>query len=120
MTRFDNFMKQAGKKQLSPDTQDQMSEHLNVQTSKRPDSQKDSESVSQGQMFEHSDVQTSKTKNNSTSKAKSSSAQYVRTTVYLTKRLHRRLKMGSLEHGLEMSDIAEQAIAQWLDEQSSR
>lgn len=94
MTRFDDFMKQA-KKPRSQDSQSpdvQTSERLNAQTPEQP--------------------------NISTSKAKSSSKDYVRTTVYLTKDLHKRLKMGSLEHELEMSDIAEEAIAQWLDEHS--
>lgn len=65
-----------------------------------------------------SDVQTAESLNISTSKAKSSSKDYIRTTVYLTKDLHRRLKRGALDHEMEMSDIAEAAIEQWLDEHS--
>jgi post-segregation antitoxin (ccd killing protein) len=65
-----------------------------------------------------SDVQTSKHLNAQTSKAKSSSAGYKRTTVYLTNDLHRRLKVAGLNLGMEMSDIAEQAIAEWLEKQS--
>ena len=64
------------------------------------------------------DVQTSKHPDISTSKAKSSSRDYTRATIYLTKALHRRLKMTGAEQGLEMSDIAEAAIAAWLDEHS--
>ena len=96
MTRFDAFMKKAGKKrspdpESTPDTQ--ASKHLDVQTS------------------EHSSAQTSG--------AKSKNENYMRTTVYLTKALHKRLKIEALEHDdLDMSDIAEQAIAQWLDEHS--
>lgn len=64
------------------------------------------------------DVQTSKQPDISTSKAKSSSSDYKRTTMYLSQALHRRLKRASLEQEMEMSDIAETAIAAWLDEHS--
>lgn len=65
-----------------------------------------------------SGAQTSKQLDISTSKAKSSSSDYKRTTVYLTQELHRRLKRASLDEGMEMSDIAESAIAAWLDDRS--
>ena len=97
--RFANLLKAAQQQpevaaptqpESSPDVQ--TSEHLNVQASKQPDI--------------------------STSKAKSSSDDYKRTTVYLTQELHRRLKRASLDEGMEMSDIAESAIAAWLDDRS--
>jgi hypothetical protein len=62
------------------------------------------------QMSGHSDAQTSN--------AKSSSGGYKRTTVYLSNNLHRRLKIAGLDLGMEMSDIAEQAIAEWLEQHS--
>lgn len=71
----------------------QTSERLNIQTSKHPD------------------VQTS-------NQGKSSRADYKRTTVYLPKELHSRLKLASLQKEMEMSDIAEDAIAEWLDKHS--
>jgi hypothetical protein len=64
------------------------------------------------------DVQTSKHLAISASKAKSSSSDYKRTTFYLTQALHRRLKRASLDTEMEMSDIAETAIAAWLDKHS--
>lgn len=70
------------------------------------------------QTSEHSDIQASKQPGISASKAKSSSSDYKRTTVYLTQDLHRRLKRASLDEDMEMSDIAEAAIAAWLDERS--
>nr|WP_073611182.1 plasmid partition protein ParG [Phormidium tenue] len=70
------------------------------------------------QTSEHPDTQASKQPDISTSKAKSSSSDYKRTTVYLTQELHRRLKRASLDEGMEMSDIAESAIAAWLEEHS--
>lgn len=88
--RFDGILKGAKGKQSKPD----------AQTSKQ------------------SDIQTSKHLDTSTSKAKSSSKDFTRTTLYLTKQLHKRLKLAGLEHDMEMSDIAEAAIAQWLDNHS--
>jgi hypothetical protein len=70
------------------------------------------------QTSEHLDIQASKQPDVSTSKAKSSSKNFKRTTVYLTQELHRRLKRASLDEEMEMSDIAEAAIAAWLDEHS--
>lgn len=70
------------------------------------------------QTSEHLDIQSFKQPDNSASKAKSSSSDYKRTTVYLTQELHRRLKRASLDEGMEMSDIAEAAIAAWLEEHS--
>jgi hypothetical protein len=65
------------------------------------------------------DVQTSGHSDIQTSKAKSSSRDYKRTTVYLTQDLHRKLKQASLDHSMEMSDIAEASIAQWIAEHPS-
>ncbi|MGG6241717.1 hypothetical protein ACQ4N7_24085 [Nodosilinea sp. AN01ver1] len=67
---------------------------------------------------EHLDIQASNQPGVSASKAKSSSKDFKRTTVYLTQDLHRRLKRASLDEEMEMSDIAEAAIAAWLDEHS--
>jgi hypothetical protein len=39
---------------------------------------------------------------------------YQRTTVYLPKALHRKLKAAALEDEREMSDIIEEQITQWL------
>lgn len=74
--------------------------------------------VSDIQTSEHLDARTSKQLDISTSRAKSSSKDFKRTTVYLTQELHRRLKRASLDEGMEMSDIAEAAIAAWLENNS--
>lgn len=76
------------------------------------------EAAADVQTSEHLDVQAFKQPGVSTSKAKSSSSDYKRTTVYLTQELHRRLKRASLDEGIEMSDIAESAIAAWLEDRS--
>lgn len=40
---------------------------------------------------------------------------YQRTTVYLPKTMHRKLKAASAEEGREMSNVIEELIQQWLD-----
>lgn len=52
-------------------------------------------------------------------KAKGSDPDYVRTTVYLPKRLHRKLKAAALDEEREMSEIVEELIEQWLESRSS-
>ena len=49
------------------------------------------------------------------SRAKSKDENYQRATMYLPKALHKRLKSVAVDMELEMSDIAERAIAEWLD-----
>ena len=50
--------------------------------------------------------------------AKSKDPNFVRTTVYLPKPLHKRLKGAAVEAEIEMSDIAEQAINDWMAKHS--
>lgn len=52
-----------------------------------------------------------------TSKAKSSSKDYQRTTVYLTKKLHKEMKAAAVQQEIEMSDIVETAVWEWLERQ---
>ncbi|WP_017658450.1 hypothetical protein [Baaleninema simplex] len=47
--------------------------------------------------------------------AKSKDAEYQRTTLYLPKTLHRKLKTASIEDGRDMSDIVAKLIEDWLD-----
>lgn len=53
----------------------------------------------------------------SKSPVKSKSPEFTRCTIYLTKDLHKRLKIAGAIEGMEMSDIAEAAITKWLDTQ---
>jgi hypothetical protein len=46
---------------------------------------------------------------------KSKSSDFTRSTIYLSKALHKRLKIAAAASDLEMSDIAESAISAWLD-----
>ncbi|ESA35089.1 family transcriptional regulator [Leptolyngbya sp. Heron Island J] len=57
-----------------------------------------------------------KTKSTSTSPVKSKSADYSKLTVYITKALHKRLKVGAAELEMELSDVAEEAISAYLSE----
>ncbi len=47
-------------------------------------------------------------------KSKSTDPNYVRTTVYLPKRLHRKLKAAAAESEQEMSSIVEELLEAWL------
>jgi hypothetical protein len=52
----------------------------------------------------------------SSSKAKGKNPNYQRTTFYIPKDIHREFKMAALEDSVEMSDIVEDLISQWLRE----
>ena len=55
----------------------------------------------------HTDVEMSK-------KAKSANPDYTRTTVYLPKKMHKKLKAIALDEEREMSSIVEELIETWL------
>lgn len=54
----------------------------------------------------------------STLKSKSTDPDYVRTTVYLPKKLHRSLKLAAAADDRQMSDIITELLEKWLDEKS--
>jgi hypothetical protein len=47
-------------------------------------------------------------------KSKSTDPDYVRTTVYLPKRLHKQLKAAAADEEREMSDVIEELVEHWL------
>lgn len=47
-------------------------------------------------------------------KSKSTDPNYIRTTVYLPKSLHRLLKATAVNEDLEMSEIVKEALEAWL------
>ncbi|MBI4739865.1 CopG family transcriptional regulator [Candidatus Woesearchaeota archaeon] len=47
--------------------------------------------------------------------AKHKNPDYQRTTLYLPKRLHRKLKAAAAESDREMSDIMQELVEQWLE-----
>ena len=59
----------------------------------------------------HLNIQTSKI-------AKSANPDYMRTTVYLPKKMHKKLKAIAIEEEKEMSSIVEELISAWLISQS--
>lgn len=105
--------------ELKPDTQ--TSGHSNTQTSKGSDAQTSKskrtskatrKSKPDTQTSEHSNIQTSKSSGAQT--AKSKRPDYIRTTIYIPKALHKRMKMAQLNKDMEQSEIAEVAIEAWL------
>ncbi len=88
--RFEGLMGAVGKKS-------------NVQTSKV--SAKDSNT--NASTFKRSNVQMSK--------AKSANPDYVRTTIYLPRKMHKKLKAIAVEEEREMSQIMEELLGSWLE-----
>ena len=116
--RFEKLLQTAKTAQPpAPDASDvQISESLNIQTPKAEDGRLDVQAPKAKSSREGNspDFQASGLSDDQTSQAKSRSKAFKRTTLYLTQPLHRQLKRASLDHELEMSDIAEAAIQQWL------
>jgi hypothetical protein len=83
-------------KPSAPQTSEEI-EHLDTQTS---------------EATEHLDIQTSKGKD---SKSKGKDPNYQRTTVYLEKNLHQRLKLAAIKEEREMSGIISDLLKEWLD-----
>lgn len=103
--RFERLMGAVGKKR-------------NVQTSKHSDVQKSDSNQSTTPIEEQTNQDTTKTTSKhsdaQTSKAKSVNPDYVRTTVYLPKTMHKKLKAIAVEEEKEMSGIVEELIDTWL------
>ncbi|BDA74257.1 Helix-turn-helix protein, CopG [Rivularia sp. IAM M-261] len=47
-------------------------------------------------------------------KSKSTDPNYIRTTIYLPKQLHRRMKAAALSQDRQMSDVIAELVEQWL------
>lgn len=92
-------------KNSAPKEDVQTSEHLNAQTSK--------EDVSQTEKTE-SNIQTSEHSKIKTSNAKSKNKGYTRTTFYIPKDTHQRLKIASINQEEDMSEIVTRLIEEWL------
>ena len=99
-----------------------VSKNKNIQTSKSSDIQKSSSrerSIKSSNLKDSKDskIQTSKSLNTQISvKAKSSDPNYTRATLYLPKKIHKKLKTIAVEEEREMSEIVEELISRWLDE----
>ncbi|BAY60339.1 helix-turn-helix protein, CopG [Calothrix brevissima NIES-22] len=59
------------------------------------------------------------TETQSTSLSKSTNPEYIRTTIYLPKSLHRKLKAAAVSSERQMSDIMTELVEQWLSSHSS-
>lgn len=106
--RFEGLMGAVGKNKNF-----QASKNLDVQKSS---SKKKSSSKLDVETSENSTISTSKCLDAQTSKkAKSVNPDYTRTTVYLPKKMHKKLKALALEEEKEMSSIVEELIEGWLN-----
>jgi hypothetical protein len=94
-SRFDSLFSAARVNQP-----EEMSEHLDISTSKSLDAQTFKDNAP-----EQVDVQASKSKNPA----------FQRTTVYLPKDLHKKFKVTAMNEEKEMSDIMIELIEQWLN-----
>lgn len=112
-------------KPSAPQTSEEI-EHLDIQASEatehltkkvKPSAPQTSEEIEHSDIqtseaTEHLDIQTSKGKD---SKSKGKDPKYQRTTVYLEKDLHQRLKLAAIKDGREMSGIISDLLKEWLD-----
>ncbi|MEY2833137.1 MAG: hypothetical protein RLZZ574_2396 [Cyanobacteriota bacterium] len=98
-------------KKSSSRTNVQSSKSSNISTSNKPNIQTSTtqadNSNSNVSASKHTDVQPSK-------KAKSANPDYTRTTVYIPKKMHKKLKAIALDEEREMSSIVEELIETWL------
>ena len=125
--RFEGLMGAVGKKSnvqtskhrnVSKSTQNQEKKHLDAETFEHPDSP--ASSNSNIQTSKHRNVETytkaptSKRSDVQMSKAKSANPDYVRTTIYIPKKMHKKLKAIAVEEEREMSEIMEELLDNWL------
>lgn len=107
-----DVQKSSNKKKSSSRTNVQSSKSSNISTSNKPNIQTSTtqadNSNSNVSASKHIDVQPSK-------QAKSVNPDYTRTTVYLPKKMHKKLKAIALEEEKEMSSIVEELIEGWLN-----
>ena len=98
--RFEGLMGAVGKSKNI-----QASKRSNAQTSKT--NKKTTENKIDIKPSPNSDVQTSK--------AKSANPDYTRTTIYLPKKMHKKLKAIAVEEEREMSAIVEDLLQSWME-----
>jgi len=97
MTRFDGLFQQAKRGERGSEPDVEPVKHSDVQKSKRSDAQ----------MLEQSNDQTTKL-------GKSKDPEYKRTTVYLRKQTHLKLRAAAMEDEREMSEILNELAEAWL------
>ena len=112
--------------QTSKQSDAQKLEQANSQTSKQLDTEASkeesptpNEEQQDNQTIKHPNIETSKQSDGQTSKAKSKNQDYTRTTFYLPKKTHQRLKIAAINEGEEMSEIVTRLIEDWLEQSDS-
>ena len=98
------------KKKASSKSNVETSKSLSISTSNKPDIQTSATEADAS----NQNISTSKRLNSQTFKAKSSNPDYTRTTVYLPKKMHKKLKAIAVDEEREMSSIVEELIETWL------
>ena len=105
--RFDDLMKTVRSKKNTKRTKQIEVETSNLSDVQEPKSQS-------AQLSEKLNISTSQHPNIQKSIAKSTNPDYTRTTIYLPKKMHKKLKAIALEEEKEMSSIVEELISAWL------
>ncbi len=126
--RFEGLMGAVGKKSnvqtskhrnVSKSTQNEEKKHLDAETSGhldlRASSNPDIQTSEDSKKGSNTNVSTSKRSDVQMSKAKSANPDYVRTTIYLPKKMHKKLKAIAVEEEREMSAIMEELLGGWLE-----
>lgn len=97
--RFDDLIGGLSKVKTSKSSDSEPSKHPDVELSKQPS------------------IETSRDLDSQLPKSKD--PDYQRTTVYLPKALHRELRIAAITEGLEMSDVIEDLVKEWLESRKS-
>ncbi len=125
--RFEGLMGAVGKKSnaqtskhlnVSKSTRNKEKKHLDAETSEHPDlpisNNPDIQTSEKNKDVSNTKTPTSKRSDVQMSKAKSANPDYVRTTIYIPKKMHKKLKAIAVEDEREMSEIMEELLDNWL------
>lgn len=124
--RFEGLMGAVGKKSnvqtskhrnASTSGLNEEKKHLDAETSEHLKSRAnnpDIQTSEKNQDVSNTKGPTSKRSDVQMSKAKSANPDYVRTTIYLPKKMHKKLKAVAVEEEREMSEIMEELLNNWL------
>ncbi len=125
--RFEGLMGAVGKKSnvqtskhrnVSTSAPNEEKKHLDVETSEHPDlprsNNPDIQTSKKNKDVSNTKAPTSKRSDVQMSKAKSANPDYVRTTIYIPKKMHKKLKAIAVEEEREMSEIMEELLDNWL------
>ena len=103
---------------VSTSTPNEEKKHLDVETSEHPglprSNNPDIQTSKKNKDVSNTKAPISKRSDVQMSKAKSANPDYVRTTIYIPKKMHKKLKAIAVEEEREMSEIMEELLDNWL------